>query len=98
MLAIQAKVPALFNRIQAVHVSVLQKEKEQLVHAQQSYDDAGPWHLPIGHRPHDSLDTEGLAMASTDTAIPEDNRGYRMLQRMGWKGTGLGRNENGESC
>ncbi|DBA71730.1 TPA: hypothetical protein ACH3X2_011004 [Trebouxia sp. C0005] len=72
-----------------------QKEKEQLAHAQQSYDDAEPWHLPIGHRPQDSLDTEGLAMASTDTAIPEDNRGYRMLQRMGWKGTGLGRNENG---
>jgi len=98
MLAIQAKVPTLFNRNQAVHVSVLQKEKEQLAHAQHSYDDAEPWHLPIGHRPQDSLDTEGLAMASTDTAIPEDNRGYRMLQRMGWKGTGLGRNENGESC
>ena len=74
----------------------MQREQEQLAHAQQSYDDAEPWHLPIGHRPQDSLDTEGLTMASTDTAIPEDNKGYRMLQKMGWKGTGLGRDENGK--
>ena len=74
---------------------LVQKEKEELAHAQQSYDDAEPWHLPIGHRPQDSLATEGLAMASTDAAIPEHNKGFQMLQRMGWKGTGLGRNENG---
>ena len=36
-------------------------------------------------------------MASTDTAIPKDNKGFQMLQKMGWKGTGLGRNENGKS-
>lgn len=44
----------------------------------------------------DSLDTDGITMASTDTAIPENNKGFQMLQKMGWKGTGLGRNENGE--
>lgn len=73
----------------------MQKEQQQLEQASASYDDAEPWHLPIGHRVEDSLDTEGLAMASADTAIPEDNRGFQMLQKMGWKGTGLGRNENG---
>ena len=76
----------------------MQKEQQQLQQAQSSYDDAEPWHLPIGHRVEDSLDTEGIAMASTDTAIPENNKGFQMLQKMGWKGTGLGRNENGENC
>lgn len=74
----------------------MQKEQQQLEQAHTSYDDAEPWHLPIGHRVEDSLDTEGIAMASTDTAIPENNKGFQMLQKMGWKGTGLGRNENGE--
>ena len=79
-------------------LSAMQKEQAELAHAQRSYDDAEPWHLPIGHRPQDSLDTEGLTMASTDTAIPEDNKGYKMLQKMGWKGTGLGRDENGQQA
>ena len=74
----------------------MQKEQQQLEQAHSSYDDAEPWHLPIGHRVEDSLDTEGIAMASTDTAIPENNKGFQMLQKMGWKGTGLGRNENGD--
>lgn len=74
----------------------MQKEQQQLQQAQSSYDDAEPWHLPIGHRVEDSLDTDGIAMASTDTAIPDSNKGFQMLQKMGWKGTGLGRNENGE--
>ena len=74
----------------------MQKEQQQLEQTHSSYDDAEPWHLPIGHRVEDSLDTEGIAMASTDTAIPENNKGFQMLQKMGWKGTGLGRNENGE--
>lgn len=74
----------------------MQKEQQQLQQAHSSYDDAEPWHLPIGHRVEDSLDTDGIAMASTDTAIPDSNKGFQMLQKMGWKGTGLGRNENGE--
>ncbi|KAL3151579.1 hypothetical protein ABBQ38_012575 [Trebouxia sp. C0009 RCD-2024] len=72
-----------------------QKEQQQLQQAHSSYDDVEPWHLPIGHRVEDSLDTDGIAMASTDTAIPDSNKGFQMLQKMGWKGTGLGRNENG---
>lgn len=74
----------------------MQKEQQQLQQAHSSYDDVEPWHLPIGHRVEDSLDTDGIAMASTDTAIPDSNKGFQMLQKMGWKGTGLGRNENGE--
>lgn len=34
-------------------------------------------------------------MASVHEAIPDSNRGFQMLQRMGWKGQGLGSKEEG---
>lgn len=46
-------------------------------------------------RVEDSLDTDGLQMASVHEAIPESNRGFQMMQRMGWKGQGLGSKEDG---
>ena len=36
-------------------------------------------------------------MASASLPIPDHNKGFRMLQRMGWKGAGLGREEHGGS-
>ena len=53
------------------------------------------YQLPMSHRADDALDTAGICMASVDTAIAPDNRGYQMMQRMGWGGRGLGRNEDG---
>ena len=73
-----------------------QKAAKEREHEQQASNDADPWHLPVGHRAEDSLDTEGLTMASVNTAIPETNKGFQMLQKMGWKGRGLGRNEAGQ--
>ena len=46
--------------------------------------------MPMNQRIEDSLDSDGLQVASVHTAITEDNKGYQMLQRMGWKGTGVG--------
>lgn len=41
-------------------------------------------------------DDEPTVRASLDTAIPADNVGYKLLQKMGWNaGKGLGRNEDG---
>jgi hypothetical protein len=40
----------------------------------------------------DDLATSACA-ASAELAIPMDNLGYKMLQKMGWKGQGLGRDE-----
>jgi hypothetical protein len=51
--------------------------------------------LPINHRATDALDTSGTEIASVDKAITADNKGYQMLQRMGWTGKGLGKNEDG---
>lgn len=39
------------------------------------------FHLPISHRPTENVDL--------------DNVGFRLLQRMGWKGKGLGKDEQG---
>ena len=46
----------------------------------------------------EGLDDAGLVAASLRTPIPETNRGYALLQQMGWKGQGLGRQEQGNSC
>lgn len=63
---------------------------------QEEYELDGSRKMPINQRIEDSLDTEGLVMASTDAAIPQENLGFQMLQKMGWKGQGLGSNEDGE--
>jgi hypothetical protein len=55
------------------------------------------FYMPMGHA-DDSVDTDDLVQASTESAIPASNRGYALLQRLGWKeGKGLGRNEDGGS-
>ncbi|CAL5228252.1 g11353 [Coccomyxa viridis] len=55
----------------------------------------GDFFLPINQRADDPLETSGLDIKTVDTAIAADNKGYQMLQRMGWGGKGLGRNESG---
>ena len=59
-------------------------------------DDEDSFRIPIGVRIEDSLDTGGLETASVHEAIPQHNKGFQMLQRMGWKGQGLGRDEKGQ--
>ncbi|CAA7398610.1 unnamed protein product [Spirodela intermedia] len=51
--------------------------------------------LPIHHRPTENLDTENLEQASLDTRLTSSNVGFRLLQKMGWKGKGLGKDEQG---
>ena len=51
--------------------------------------------MPMGYV-DDALETEGLVQASLESSIPSSNRGYALLERMGWTaGKGLGRNEDG---
>ena len=83
---------AAATRISKSCTSALQREQRLKVAA-----DDDSWHLPIGHRAEDSLEMEGLEMASASLPIPDHNKGFQMLQRMGWKGAGLGREEHGGS-
>ncbi|CAI5520667.1 unnamed protein product [Closterium sp. Naga37s-1] len=61
----------------------------------QSLDDGDEFRLPIDHRITENLDREGLEMASLDKPIACSNVGFQLLLKMGWRGKGLGRNEQG---
>jgi hypothetical protein len=58
-------------------------------------DDEEEFRLPRSHRPMENLDTEGLEQASVDTKLSSSNVGFKLMQKMGWKGKGLGKNEQG---
>ena len=78
------------------HCQNLQREKRQ----QEILGADDDFFLPINQRADDPLETSGIEMATVDTAIPAENKGYQMLQKMGWGGHGLGRKEDGKrySC
>jgi hypothetical protein len=43
----------------------------------------------------ENLDTSHLEQATLDTQLSSSNVGFRLLQKMGWKGKGLGKDEQG---
>ena len=60
-----------------------------------AWEEGRDYFMPMGYV-DDSLDTAEIVQASLETSIPTNNRGYTILQRMGWTaGKGLGRNEDG---
>lgn len=56
---------------------------------------ADDFRLPINHRPTENVDLDNVEQASLDTQLTSSNIGFRLLQKMGWKGKGLGKDEQG---
>lgn len=54
--------------------------------------------LPINHRPTENVDLDNVEQASLDTQLTSSNIGFKLLQKMGWKGKGLGKDEQGWYC
>eukprot|EP00249_Psilotum_nudum_P023596 c28934_g1_i2 orf=545-1456(-) len=72
-----------------------QREREE-AYAESLTEDLGEsFQLPITHRPTENLDTDNLEQSTVDTQIAASNVGFRLLQKMGWKGKGLGKDEQG---
>ena len=51
--------------------------------------------MPKNHRPTENVDLDNVEQASLDTKLTASNVGFRLLQKMGWKGKGLGKDEQG---
>ncbi|KAK4424486.1 hypothetical protein Salat_1642000 [Sesamum alatum] len=58
-------------------------------------DLAEDFRLPIDHRVTENVDLDNVEQASLDTQLPSSNIGFKLLQKMGWKGKGLGKDEQG---
>lgn len=58
-------------------------------------DLAEDFRLPIGQKPTENVDLDNVEQASLDTKLTSSNIGFRLLQKMGWKGRGLGKDEQG---
>ncbi|EPS61078.1 hypothetical protein M569_13722, partial [Genlisea aurea] len=56
---------------------------------------AEDFRLPVDHRVTENVDLDNVEQASLDTQLTSSNIGFRLLQKMGWKGKGLGRDEQG---
>ncbi|KAJ4976795.1 hypothetical protein NE237_001901 [Protea cynaroides] len=50
---------------------------------------------PIHHKPTENPDLDNVEQASLETQLTSSNVGFKLLQKMGWKGKGLGKNEQG---
>ncbi|KAL8541944.1 hypothetical protein ACS0TY_002985 [Phlomoides rotata] len=72
-----------------------QQKNDEAYEATVLQDLANDFRLPINHRVTENVDLENVEQASLDTQITSSNVGFRLLQKMGWKGKGLGKDEQG---
>ncbi|XVF41695.1 hypothetical protein PTKIN_Ptkin01aG0300500 [Pterospermum kingtungense] len=72
-----------------------QHQEEQAYPDSLIEDLAGDFRLPINHKPTENVDLDNVEQATLDTRLNSSNVGFRLLQKMGWKGKGLGKDEQG---
>ncbi|KAH9733825.1 G-patch domain-containing protein [Citrus sinensis] len=73
-------------------------EKEQAYQDSVIEDLAEDFRLPIHQKPIENVDLDDVEQASLDTKLTSSNIGFRLLQKMGWKGKGLGKDEQVRLC
>ncbi|KAF8392748.1 hypothetical protein HHK36_023097 [Tetracentron sinense] len=71
------------------------REREEAYEDSLIEDQGGDFRLPIDQKPTENLDVDNMEQASLDTQLTSSNIGFRLLQKMGWKGKGLGKDEQG---
>lgn len=72
-----------------------QSKREQAYQDSLTEDLSEDFRLPIHHRPTENVDLDNVEQASLDTQLTSSNVGFKLLQKMGWKGKGLGKDEQG---
>ncbi|KAI3448428.1 hypothetical protein Pfo_005093 [Paulownia fortunei] len=72
-----------------------QQKSDEAYEATVLEDLAEDFRLPINHRVTENVDLDNVEQASLDTQLTSSNVGFRLLQKMGWKGKGLGKDEQG---
>ncbi|GFP87976.1 g patch domain-containing protein 8 [Phtheirospermum japonicum] len=72
-----------------------QQRSDEAYEATVLEDLAEDFRLPIDHRITENVDLDNVEQASLDTQLTSSNVGFRLLQKMGWKGKGLGKDEQG---
>ncbi|XP_043725094.1 G patch domain-containing protein 8 [Telopea speciosissima] len=72
------------------------KQQREEVYETSLIEDMGEdFRLPINHKPTENPDLDNVEQASLETQLTSSNIGFRLLQKMGWKGKGLGKDEQG---
>ncbi|XWS42277.1 hypothetical protein CRYUN_Cryun16bG0001200 [Craigia yunnanensis] len=85
-----------YNSAQETNIRDKQQHQEdQAYHDSLIEDLAVDFRLPISHKPTENVDLDNVEQATLDTRLNSSNVGFRLLQKMGWKGKGLGKDEQG---